>query len=63
MAKNPLRSSHSEVKKSVDQYINYSPDFKLKKINNYDNIIKSAPRNIVEKYDIHKFHSKNPSDS
>ena len=34
----------------------------MKKLNNYDNTIKSAPRSIVEQYDLSKYyHQKNTS--
>jgi len=35
----PLKQS-IEVRKNMDQIRNYSPDFTLKKLNNYDNTIK-----------------------
>ena len=38
-----------ELEKSINQIIEQSPDFKLKKINNYDNTVKNMPRHFFEK--------------
>lgn len=34
----------SEVDKNMDQVTRYSPDYKMKKINNYDNNLKNSSR-------------------
>ena len=39
--------------------INYSPDFKLNKLNNYDNTVMHVPRKLYETCD---FSSKFPKD-
>lgn len=50
------------IKKSLDQAINYSPDFKLKKLNHYDNTVKNADRVLFEKCDIQNLYSRKTVD-
>jgi hypothetical protein len=45
----------------MDQIKEYSPDFKMKKINNYDNMIKNSQRIIFDKFEMDKtMKVKNP---
>lgn len=45
----------------MDQIKEYSPDFKMKKINNYDNMIKNSQRVIFDKFEMDKtLKVKNP---
>ena len=39
----------------------YSPEFKLKKANNYDNTIANAPRQVLEENNIQKYYSRKPA--
>ena len=38
----------------MDQIKQYSPDFTMKKINNYDNMIKNSQRIIFDKFEMDK---------
>lgn len=50
------------IKKSLDQAISYSPDFKLKKLNQYDNTVKNMDRVLYEKCDIQNLYSRKTVD-
>lgn len=38
----------------MDQIKQYSPDFTMKKINNYDNMIKNSQRIIFDRFEMDK---------
>lgn len=43
-----------EIQKTMDQIISYSPEYKLKKLNNYDNTVLNVSRQIFENCDLNK---------
>ena len=57
----PLKCS-SEVKANVDQIKRYSPDFTMKKLNNYDNTTKFMHRNVFKNNDIRHHYDKHELD-
>ena len=40
------------MRKTMDQIISYSPEFRLKKLNNYDNAVRNVSRQIYESCDL-----------
>ena len=46
------------IQKSINTALQYSPDYKLKKNNNYDNTLKHIPRATLEKYDVSKVYQR-----
>ena len=49
------------LRESMDQKLAYSPEFKLKKLNNYDNTVLAVPRNIYEKCNLSKYYNQDPN--
>jgi hypothetical protein len=47
----PVKQS-LEIRDSLEQIERHSPDYKLKKFNNYNNGIKNAQRNVLENFDL-----------
>ena len=41
-----------EIRESIKQIEQHSPDFKMKKFNNYNNGIKYAERSVLESFDL-----------
>lgn len=48
------------IQKEIDTAMQYSPDYRLKKLNNYDNTLKHLPRNVLEKYELSKLYHREP---
>ena len=46
------------IQKTIDTALQYSPDYKLKKINHYDNTVKNIPRAVLEKYELSKVYQR-----
>ena len=46
------------IQKSIDTALQYSPDYKLKKNNNYDNTLKHVPNSVLEKNDLSKVYQR-----
>ena len=55
-----MRASE-EIEKNIDQSESYSPEYKLKKANNYDNTVANAPRMVLEEAKLQKLYSRKPA--
>jgi len=44
-----------EIEKKLEQKTDYSPEYRLKKFNNYDNTVRNADRIVLENYDIQRY--------
>jgi hypothetical protein len=50
----PIKPSE-EIEKKLEQKTDYSPEYRLKKFNNYDNTVRNADRIVLENYDIQRY--------
>ena len=55
-----MRASE-EIEKNIEQSASYSPEYRLKKANNYDNTIANAPRMVLEETKLQKYFHRKPS--
>ena len=50
-----------EIEKNIEQSQNYSPEFRLKKNNNYDNIVANASRKVLEESKLKRYFDRKPA--
>jgi len=53
----PIKQS-SVIMQNMEQIKGFSPDYNLKKLNNYDNTVKNVSRHVFEKYDLGKLYGR-----
>ena len=56
----PLNTK-DQIERNIDQATSYSPEFKLKKNNNYDNTIANASRKVLEDHQLQKYYHRKPA--